>query len=117
MTFPEVAASSDKKYEPYIGLRPFRQDERDRFFGRDREINILLDNIRFNRLTLLLAGSGVGKSSLLRAGVMPVLGADPDTELLYHKNWSGDPAKELKKTITRHSKRPSKTPYFLDSSI
>ncbi|WPD20733.1 MAG: HEAT repeat domain-containing protein [Candidatus Electrothrix scaldis] len=105
MSFSDVLTRNDAAYEPYIGLRPFEESERDRFFGRDREINILLDNIRFNRLTLLLAGSGVGKSSLLRAGVMPVLGADPDTELLYHNVWSGEPAKELKQAIAEHFRK------------
>ena len=48
--------------EPYIGLKPFTEQEKDRFFGRNRETSILLDKIRANRLTLLLAASGVGKS-------------------------------------------------------
>ena len=43
---------------PYIGLRPFKENEADRFFGRDDEIQILLDKIHTNRLTLLLAASG-----------------------------------------------------------
>ncbi|MCI5125651.1 MAG: hypothetical protein D3925_14550, partial [Candidatus Electrothrix sp. AR5] len=112
MSSSDALSHTDVAYEPYIGLRPFEEDERDRFFGRDREINILLDNIRFNRLTLLLAGSGVGKSSLLRAGVMPILGADPATELLYHNTWSGDPAKELKQTVAQHfSKKYNLAPF------
>jgi hypothetical protein len=62
--FKEITAPAPSKtnFEPYIGLRPFRESERDRFFGRDAEISILLDKIRANRLTLLLASSGVGKS-------------------------------------------------------
>ncbi|MCI5158076.1 MAG: hypothetical protein D3906_06465, partial [Candidatus Electrothrix sp. AUS1_2] len=105
MRSSDARSRTDAAYEPYIGLRPFEESERDRFFGRDREINILLDNIRFNRLTLLLAGSGVGKSSLLRAGIMPVFRADQDTELIYHNNWSGEPANELKQTVTRHFRK------------
>ncbi|WPD20730.1 MAG: HEAT repeat domain-containing protein [Candidatus Electrothrix scaldis] len=105
MSSSDALTRNDAAYEPYIGLRPFEESERDRFFGRDREINILLDNIRFNRLTLLLAGSGVGKSSLLRAGVMPVLRGDSDTELLYHNVWSGEPAKELKQAIAEHFRK------------
>ena len=85
--------------EPYIGLRPFAESERDRFFGRDREIRILLDKIRANRLTLLLASSGVGKSSLLQAGVMPKLREADANELIYHRNWSQDPGSSLKQTV------------------
>ena len=39
------------------------------FFGRDGERALIISNLRASRLTLLYAGSGVGKSSLLRAGV------------------------------------------------
>jgi HEAT repeat protein len=87
---------------PYIGLRPFREDESERFFARDREISILLDKIRANRLTLLLAGSGVGKSSLLRAGIMPILDQDEDAELIYHRHWATDPGAALRQSISEH---------------
>ncbi|MCW5213576.1 ATP-binding protein, partial [Desulfobulbus sp. TB] len=95
-----VSSRLESGFEPYIGLRPFREDEQDRFFGRDREISVLLDKIRANRLTLLLAGSGVGKSSLLRAGIMPAL--DGDTELVYHRNWSAPPGPALKQSVSSH---------------
>ncbi|XCN72784.1 MAG: HEAT repeat domain-containing protein [Candidatus Electrothrix aestuarii] len=117
MSSSDALARTDAAYEPYIGLRPFEESERDSFFGRDREINILLDNIRFNRLTLLLAGSGVGKSSLLRAGVMPVLRGDSDTELLYHNVWSGELAKELKQAIAEHFRKKYKLAPFEEQFV
>ncbi len=55
---------------PYIGLRPYTRDDSALFFGRDGDTQILLDKILANRLTLLFAASGVGKSSLLQAGIM-----------------------------------------------
>ncbi|MGB1258064.1 MAG: hypothetical protein ACPG51_19475, partial [Thiolinea sp.] len=58
---------------PYPGLRPYREDERGKFFGRDTDTEILLDKVLTNRLTLLFAASGVGKSSLLQAAVIPHL--------------------------------------------
>ena len=102
MTSHTTIPPSIAGFEPYIGLRPFRESERDRFFGRDREISILPDKIRANRLTLLLAGSGVGKSSLLRAGIMPVLRADEDAELIYHRDWATDSAAALKQSVSAH---------------
>ncbi len=55
---------------PYIGLRPYTRDDSDLFFGREGDTQILLDKILANRLTLLFAASGVGKSSLLQVGIM-----------------------------------------------
>ena len=54
---------------PYAGLRPYSEDDAPFFFGRDRVRQILIDNLRAKRLTLVYGGSGVGKSSVLRAGV------------------------------------------------
>lgn len=60
---------------PYKGLRPYEEEDRDNFFGRDEDCRILIDKILANRLTLLFAASGVGKSSLLQAAVLPHLKA------------------------------------------
>jgi WD40 repeat protein len=54
---------------PYVGLDYFGEEDADLFFGRDAERKQILGNLRASRLTLLYAESGVGKSSLLRAGV------------------------------------------------
>ncbi|MEZ5672233.1 MAG: AAA family ATPase [Thiotrichaceae bacterium] len=56
---------------PYIGLRPFREDEADIFFGRDDHANELLDKIGQQYFTAVIGLSGCGKSSLIRAGVIP----------------------------------------------
>ena len=88
--------------EPYIGLKPFTEQEKDRFFGRAHETSILLDKIRANRLTLLLAASGVGKSSLLQAGIMPAFRADGHAELIYHNAWAAEPGAALRQSILNH---------------
>ena len=54
---------------PYVGLDYFVEDDAEVFFGRDAERKRIIGNLRASRLTLLYAQSGVGKSSLLRAGV------------------------------------------------
>src|SRR6185295_12457064 len=54
---------------PYAGLRPYSEDDAPFFFGRERVRQILVDNLRAKRLTLVYGASGVGKSSVLRAGV------------------------------------------------
>ena len=54
---------------PYVGLDYFLEEDAGLFFGRDAERKRIIGNLRASRLTLLYAASGVGKSSLLRAGV------------------------------------------------
>ncbi|XOF35105.1 MAG: HEAT repeat domain-containing protein [Candidatus Electrothrix sp. YB6] len=98
-------------FQPYIGLRPFTEQEKDRFFGRSRESSILLDKIRANRLTLLLAASGVGKSSLLQAGIMPALRTDSNIELIYYNVWSASP-QAFKQSVSEHYGEPYKEVYL-----
>jgi WD40 repeat protein len=54
---------------PYVGLDYFTEEYAGLFFGREAERKRIIGNLRASRLTLLYAESGVGKSSLLRAGV------------------------------------------------
>jgi hypothetical protein len=66
-------AAADQK--PYIGPRPFGRDEEDVFFGRDREARDLCSLVVAHPIVLLYAASGAGKSSLLNAGLIPLLEA------------------------------------------
>ena len=54
---------------PWLGLNTY--SEHDRLFGRDEEIRTVSDIILNNVLTVIYGRSGIGKSSLLRAGVFP----------------------------------------------
>ena len=54
---------------PYKGLVPYSDEDAEFFFGRERERNFITANLLAERLTLLYGASGVGKSSVLRAGV------------------------------------------------
>jgi hypothetical protein len=58
---------------PYLGLRSFEAGDAPYFFGRRREVELLAANLRTSRTTLVYGESGVGKSSLLRAGLGPTL--------------------------------------------
>ncbi|WP_214104555.1 tetratricopeptide repeat protein [Acrocarpospora catenulata] len=60
-------------YEPYVGLRAFRTEESDKFFGREQEAYELSDLWQSNRMTVLHAPSGTGKTSLIQAGVLPLI--------------------------------------------
>ncbi|WP_188194424.1 tetratricopeptide repeat protein [Nonomuraea sp. SYSU D8015] len=54
-------------------MRAFRTEDRDRFFGRDEEAHEIRKLWQSQRLTVLYGASGIGKTSLLEAGVMPLL--------------------------------------------
>ncbi len=58
---------------PYPGLRPFRSYESMIFYGRERQITQLVRKIEKNKIVTILGGSGSGKSSLVKAGVIPEL--------------------------------------------
>ena len=55
---------------PYVGLVPYFEEDAAFFFGRDEEQEIVAGNLRAARLTILYGASGVGKTSLLHAGVV-----------------------------------------------
>ncbi len=58
---------------PFAGLAPFQEADADRFYGRAREVGAVLARLRSSPLIALAGPSGVGKSSLVRAGVIPLL--------------------------------------------
>src|SRR4051812_10609298 len=66
MTAPE-------SINPFPGLRPFEPDESYLFFGRDGQGDELLRRLRQSRFVGIVGTSGSGKSSLVRAGLIPAL--------------------------------------------
>jgi ABC-type transport system involved in cytochrome c biogenesis ATPase subunit len=55
---------------PYPGLRPFNRGEAEIFFGRDEQIDQLLEKLKAVRFLTVVGSSGCGKSSLVRAGII-----------------------------------------------
>ncbi len=74
--------ATDLKRAPYRGLRPLETDDAGVFFGRDadlvraRELLLSLRAQGGRRLFVILGASGAGKSSFLRAGLIPRLGRE-----------------------------------------
>jgi hypothetical protein len=58
---------------PYKGLKKFEPGDADRFFGRDQFLGGLVNELEQTNLILLLGASGSGKSSVVRAGLIPWL--------------------------------------------
>ena len=60
-------------FNPYPGLRSFEPEEAHLFFGRERQIHELIVRLDRTRFLAVVGTSGCGKSSLVRAGLLPKL--------------------------------------------
>lgn len=60
----------------FAGLAPFQADDAACFFGRDAEVEAVVGRLRREPRLVIIGPSGVGKSSLVRAGVGPALAAE-----------------------------------------
>jgi WD40 repeat protein len=83
---------------PYKGLAAFEDSDLDAllFFGRERDTKVIAANLLAARFTVLYGPLGVGKSSVLHAGVIRRLRAlAPDAAVLAYDSWAGDPATAL----------------------
>jgi WD40 repeat protein len=100
----------EQQSTPYVGLVPYGESDAAFFFGRDTEKRVVGGNLRASDLTLLYGASGVGKTSLLRAGVVHDLQAQRETTVLTDSNrapftvcvfsaWRDDPLPGLMETI------------------
>ncbi|MFC0106346.1 nSTAND1 domain-containing NTPase [Kibdelosporangium aridum] len=58
---------------PWVGLRPFKTSEADLFFGRANEVQIISNLVATLPTLIVYAPSGTGKSSLINAGLLPLL--------------------------------------------
>ena len=59
--------------QPYPGLRPFDLGDEAFFFGREAQTRALREKLKVSRLIAVVGRSGCGKSSLVRAGLVPQL--------------------------------------------
>jgi hypothetical protein len=72
---------------PYVGLQSYTDAERDYFFGREPDQRIIVSNLYASSLTILYGESGVGKSSVLLAGVVPYLRSQPRSAIVVFREW------------------------------
>jgi WD40 repeat protein len=86
---PGLVVPPDPNQSPYPGLGAFQVDDQDLFFGRESVVDTILSKIGPGRVVAVVGASGSGKSSIVRAGVMPRLhnpvlvtpGDDPEQAL------------------------------------
>ena len=58
---------------PWLGLASFSEETRGYFYGREEEVAELCRRVQRKQLTILFGQSGLGKTSILRAGIVPRL--------------------------------------------
>ncbi|MCX2955288.1 hypothetical protein [Lentzea sp. NEAU-D7] len=90
VTETDTPPQGDDSVCPYMGLSAFGPQDANWFFGREMATNALLDRLNENGITMLVGASGAGKSSLMKAGVLPRL--DKETIVI---SPGTDPLKEF----------------------
>src|SRR5215204_6344695 len=68
-----TTTDSRKIKNPFPGLRPFETDEYRLFFGREGQSDELITRLQRTHFLAIVGTSGSGKSSLVRAGLLPAL--------------------------------------------
>ena len=79
------APALDKKNNPYLGLNAFDTGDADLYYGRRTLTQDLVEFVKAHALTIVLGPSGTGKSSLVRAGLLPRL--TKETESDFEQSW------------------------------
>ena len=90
---------ASQRRSPYQGLIPYEADDALFFFGREKETRLIAANLFAAPLTLLYGASGVGKSSILRAGVINHLRARDDVLVVEFHTWQTEPLGDLQAAI------------------
>ena len=103
---------------PYKGLQPYTEADRAWFFGRERDVQIVISNLYAAPLTILYGASGVGKSSVLLAGVVPEMRATPRTAVVVFRNWQDENfAVSLKRTVLQEVARATGRDVTIDLAL
>ncbi|MFT5135700.1 MAG: hypothetical protein ACI8XV_000726 [Arenicella sp.] len=112
-----VAGDWNPNESPYLGLAAFHEKHAPIFFGREQESHAGVELLKRGSPSLIMTigGSGSGKSSLVRAGILPRLRQTPDQWLIIEPFRPGlDPFLELADAIVRSYQRyaPDKTDHI-----
>jgi hypothetical protein len=104
----DVTASTVDERNPWLGLASFTEESRAYFYGRDDEVAELARRVQRKLLTVLFGQSGLGKTSILRAGLVPRLrsqGYCPIYVRIDYGKDSPEPAEQIKEAISRAARR------------
>ncbi len=93
---------------PWLGLASFTEETRAYFYGREEEVAELARRVQRKLLTVLFGQSGLGKTSILRAGLVPRLrgqGYCPIYVRIDYAREAPEPAEQIKQAIRRTARR------------
>jgi len=99
-----AAQSSVDAQHPWLGLDSFTEETRAYFYGRDEEVAELARRVQRKLLTILFGQSGLGKTSILRAGIVPRLRAQGYCPVYVRIDYSQDspePSEQIKQAVFR----------------
>jgi len=105
---PESTAPTVDAANPWLGLASFTEETRAYFYGREEEIAELARRVQRKLLTVLFGQSGLGKTSILRAGLVPRLrgqGYCPVYVRIDYAREAPEPAVQIKEAIRRAARR------------
>jgi len=80
----------EKRENPYKGLHSYEETDKNVFYGRDEETETLSGLVRFNFISVVFGKAGIGKTSLLKAGVFPLLREEGFLPIPLRLNYSQD---------------------------
>ncbi len=100
---PSSAVSTDAEH-PWLGLSSYTEETRGYFHGRDDETAELARRVQRKNLTVLFGQSGLGKTSLLRAGLVPRLRGEGYCPVYVRVDYAPEsppPAEQIKQAILK----------------
>ncbi len=104
---PTVAAQvTVDAQHPWLGLASFTEETRGYFYGREDEVAELARRVQRKLLTILFGQSGLGKTSILRAGIVPRLRPEGYCPVYVRIDYSPDsppPSEQIKQAIFRET--------------
>ncbi|WP_232224167.1 nSTAND1 domain-containing NTPase [Mastigocladopsis repens] len=93
----------DESQNPYRGLQSFDEEHSHLFFGRQALTEELYQHICKQPLTVVLGASGTGKSSLVKAGLIPYLKHQPHWQILSPMRPGESPLRALNNTLAQEN--------------
>lgn len=99
-----AASAAVDSANPWLGLASFTEETRAYFHGRDEEIAELGRRVQRKLLTVLFGQSGLGKTSILRAGIVPRLRPEGFCPVYVRIDYGPDsppPSEQIKQAIIR----------------
>jgi hypothetical protein len=103
-----VSRAADESRGPYPGLSAFTEAQAGRFFGREAEVEALWDRLRRGRLLAVIGPSGAGKTSFVRAGLVP---ARPSGWRAIVATPGGAPMRALAQALVEELPSDARVPY------